>query len=297
MRHLSKDSSCDQGGSGGSRLNSIANVSRREFVKAVFSTGALVLSASLVPELLRAQTSSPGARSKDGVLRPNVFVAIESDDTISIVAARSEMGTGISTALPSVLADELDADWTKVKIHQADGDKRYGDQDTDGSHSVRSFFDVMRSCGASARFMLIQAAAEQWKVPAGECETKLGTVIHRHSGRTLTYGQLAASASKLEVPRATAVQARKRLALHRQGHSKVQHRRAMHRAASLRDRSTVGRDGIRFGGAAAGFWRQGQVLRREGNIARPRRSSDCGDPAVRSAMRDASAGRSRGDSG
>jgi len=181
-------------------LNSIANVSRREFVKAVFSTGALVLSASLVPDILRAQTSSPGARSKDGVLRPNVFVAIESDDTISIVAARSEMGTGISTALPSVLADELDADWTKVKIHQADGEKRYGDQDTDGSHSVRSFFDVMRSCGASARFMLIQAAAEQWKVPAGECETKLGTVIHRHSGRTLTYGQLAASASKLEVP-------------------------------------------------------------------------------------------------
>ena len=181
-------------------MKAIANVSRREFVKGIFSTGALVLGASLVPEILRAQTSSPGASAKDAVLRPNVFVAIQSDETVSIVAARSEMGTGISTALPLVLADELDADWTKVKIHQADADKRYGDQDTDGSHSVRSFFDVMRACGASARYMLIQAAAEQWKVPAAACEAELGTVIHRASGRKATYGQLAAAASKLPVP-------------------------------------------------------------------------------------------------
>jgi isoquinoline 1-oxidoreductase beta subunit len=181
-------------------MNAIANVSRREFVKGICSTGALVLSASLVPEILRAQTSSPGASTKDAVLRPNVFVAIQSDDTVSIVAARSEMGTGISTALPLVLADELDADWTKVKIQQADGDKHYGDQDTDGSHSVRSFFDVMRGCGAAARHMLIQAAAVQWKVPAAACETELGMVIHRASGRKASYGQLAASASKLPVP-------------------------------------------------------------------------------------------------
>src|ERR1700688_2806760 len=180
-------------------MKTITNVSRREFVKLVFSSGALVLSASLVPEVLLAQTSPPLANANGRVLRPNVFVAIQSDDTISIVAARSEMGTGITTSLPLVLADELDADWTKVEIQQADGDKRYGDQDTDGSHSVRSFFDVMRGCGAAARFMLIQAAAEQWKVPADECETRLGTVIHRHSGRTLTYGQLAAPASRLKV--------------------------------------------------------------------------------------------------
>jgi isoquinoline 1-oxidoreductase beta subunit len=181
-------------------LNSIANVSRREFIRGMFSTGALVLGASLAPEILWARTSATAASANDAVLSPNVFVAIQSDDTISIVAARSEMGTGISTALPSVLADELDADWSKVKIHQGDGDKRYGDQDTDGSHSVRSFFDVMRGCGSAARFMLIQAAAEQWKVPAGECETRVGTVTHRHSGRTLTYGQLAAPASRLKVP-------------------------------------------------------------------------------------------------
>src|SRR6266478_3238911 len=181
-------------------MNAISNVSRREFVKTVFSTGALVLSASILPESLWAQTSPPVASATGSILRPNVFVAIQSDNTISIVAARSEMGTGISTSLPMVLADELDADWTKVEIHQGDGDKRYGDQDTDGSHSVRSFFDVMRGCGATARFMLIQAASEQWKVSADECETKLGTVTHRSSGRSLTYGQLVASASKLDAP-------------------------------------------------------------------------------------------------
>ena len=177
-------------------MNSIANVSRREFIRGMFSTGALVLGASLAPKILWAGTSATATSANGAVLSPNVFVAIQSDDSISIVAARSEMGTGITTALPLVLADELDADWTKVKIQQGDADKRYGDQDTDGSHSVRSFFDVMRGCGASARYMLIQAAAAQWNVPAAACETELGRVIHRASGRKATYGQLAASASK-----------------------------------------------------------------------------------------------------
>src|SRR5258708_39518075 len=99
-------------------MNGIANVMRGEFVKGVFSTGALVLSASLVPEILRAQTSAPGASPQDAVLRPNVFVAIQSDETVSIVAARAEMRTRITTELPLVLADELDADWTKGSIQQ-----------------------------------------------------------------------------------------------------------------------------------------------------------------------------------
>jgi isoquinoline 1-oxidoreductase beta subunit len=181
-------------------MNRIANISRREFVRGMFSTGALVLSASLAPKALWAGTSQQAVTSQGAVLRPNLFVAVQPDDTISIISARSEMGTGISTSLPVVLADELDADWTKVTVQQGDGDKRYGDQDTDGSHSVRSFFEEMRSCGATARHMLIAAAAAQWKVSPEECETKLGTVIHRPSGRKLTYGQLAGAASKLQVP-------------------------------------------------------------------------------------------------
>ena len=111
------------------------------------------------------------------------------------------MGTGIRISLPLVVADELDADWKLVKVEQAIGDSRYGRQDTDGSHSIGDFFDVMRQAGGTARLMLIEAAAAQWKIPAGECETGLHEVVHRPTGRKLGYGALAAAASKLPVPR------------------------------------------------------------------------------------------------
>src|SRR5208337_5355479 len=98
-----------------------------------------------------------------------------------IVAHRSEMGTAIRTSLPLVVAEEMDADWKRVKIEQAIGDPRYGDQNTDGSHSIRSFFDTMRQAGATARFMLIQAAAKQWRVPPSDCQTDLHAVVHSAS--------------------------------------------------------------------------------------------------------------------
>ena len=117
------------------------------------------------------------------------------------MAHRSEMGTVIRTSLPLVLADELDADWKRVKIDQAIGDKRYGDQNTDGSQSVRSFFDTMRECGAAARSMLIQAAALQWNVPASECSTELHAVVHKATGRRAGYGELAAERPALRCQR------------------------------------------------------------------------------------------------
>jgi isoquinoline 1-oxidoreductase beta subunit len=100
-----------------------------------------------------------------------------------------------------VVADELDADWNRVKIDQAIGDSRYGNQNTDGSQSVRGFFDTMRVCGASARWMLVEAAAQKWRVPTSECATELHTVVHRPSGRKLQYGELATAAAKLSVPK------------------------------------------------------------------------------------------------
>jgi isoquinoline 1-oxidoreductase subunit beta len=181
-------------------MKQLHNVSRREFIRGIFSTGALVLGVSIMPETLFAELAPARSSYATAALRPNVFVAVEPDNTILMVAARSEMGTGTGTSLPLILADELGADWTKVKLQQADGDPRYGNQDTDGSWSVRGFFDTMRQCGAAARTMLIQAAANQWRVDPAECEAELGTVIHRKSGRKATFGQLAAAASKLPVP-------------------------------------------------------------------------------------------------
>jgi isoquinoline 1-oxidoreductase beta subunit len=181
-------------------VTTIANLSRRRFLRGMFSAGALVLGASFAPDLLLAQTGERKRRNAAPVFQPNVFVAIETDGTVRIVAHRSEMGTGIRTSLPLVLADELDADWSRVKIDQAVGDARYGSQDTDGSHSIRSFFDTMRECGATARLMLIRAAAAQWKVPADQCQAHQHTIVHRPSGRTTGYGALVAAAARLPVP-------------------------------------------------------------------------------------------------
>ncbi len=188
-------------------MSAIENVSRRWFLKGLAGAGALVLGAYYAPEILWGQEPGDALTDADkAAFHPNVFVGIETDGTVWIVAHRSEMGTVIRTTLPLVVADELDADWKRVKIDQAIGDRRYGDQNTDGSHSVRSFFDVMRISGATARVMLIQAAAQQWSVPVSECKTDLHAVVHSSSGRRLGYGELATAASKLPVPKKDEVQ-------------------------------------------------------------------------------------------
>jgi len=183
-------------------MRTIANLSRRGFLQGVVGAGALVLGAYYVPKLLRSHESSPGNTDADRApLHPDAFVGIATDGTVFIVAHRSEMGTVIRTSLPLVVADELDADWKRVKIEQAIGDPRYGDQNTDGSHSIRSFFDVMRQAGATARLMLIQAAAQKWATPASECHAELHSVVHSATGRRLPYGELASAAARLPVPR------------------------------------------------------------------------------------------------
>ena len=188
-------------------MRAIENVSRRWFLKGLAGAGALVVGAYYVPGILRGHGPADVITDVDkATLHPNVFVGIETDGTVWIVAHRSEMGTVIRTSLPMVVADELDADWKRVKIDQAIGDSRYGDQNTDGSHSIRSFFDVVRLSGATVRLMLIRAAAQLWGVPASECQTDLHAVVHPSSGRRLGYGELATAASKLPVPKKDEVQ-------------------------------------------------------------------------------------------
>jgi len=185
---------------------SIVDPRRREFLKSLLGAGALVLAVRWAPQTVFAAVTdslSAGAIAPmaNAPLRPNVYLAIDTDGTVYIIAHRSEMGSGSKTALPRVVADELDADWARVKIVQATGDEKYGDQDTDGSHSVRSFFDTLREAGGTARLMLVRAAATQWNKPITECHSELHEVIHAPSGKKLGYGELATSAAKLEVPK------------------------------------------------------------------------------------------------
>ena len=182
-------------------MSAIENVSRRGFLKDVFSASAFVLCARFYPESLWAAGMPPGPSVDGAAFHPGVYLGIDIDGMVHIIAHRSEMGTTSRTSLPLVLADELDADWNRVKIEQAIGDERYGSQDTDGSHSIREFYDVMRQAGASARTMLTQAAAEKWGVAPAECATDLHVVVHKPTGRRLGYGELAAAASKLSVPK------------------------------------------------------------------------------------------------
>ena len=184
-------------------MSVIENVSRRGFLKGLASAGVFVLSVRLLPESLHAEGLPGNAGVDHAVFNPSVYVGIDTDGTVHIIAHRSEMGTTSRTSVPLILADELDADWKRVKLEQAIGDERYGSQNTDGSHSIREFFEPMRQAGATARMMLTQAAANQWSVPVSECVANLHTIVHSPSGRKLGYGELSAAAAKLPVPKTT----------------------------------------------------------------------------------------------
>jgi isoquinoline 1-oxidoreductase beta subunit len=172
-------------------------VSRRGFLGNVFSAGALIVGAQFP---LSAATPSAKAASATA-WHPNVYLGIDPDGTVILVTHRSEMGTGIRSVLPVVLADELEADWNRVRLEQAVGDVKYGSQNTDGSCSIRDFYDTLRESGATARMMLERAAASKWGAPVGECKAKNHEVVHT-SGKKLGYGELAKLASQQTKPAA-----------------------------------------------------------------------------------------------
>jgi isoquinoline 1-oxidoreductase beta subunit len=182
----------------------LSNLSRRGFIKGVGAAGALVVAASWGWQDAFAEEKEKKFGA-DGMPHgwvddPKVYVSIAADGTVTVICNRSEMGQGVRTSLTMVVADELEADWAMVKVQQAPGDEvRFGNQDTDGSRSMRHWYEPMRRCGAAARTMLEQAAAAQWKVPVGECHAQLHKVVHEPSGRELGYGALASAAGALPV--------------------------------------------------------------------------------------------------
>src|SRR5262245_29036535 len=168
-------------------MSQVHVLNRRAFLGNVFSAGAFVLAARLFPEqAFAANNASASGEAASAAWAPSVYLGIEPDGTAIIVTHRSEMGTGIRSVLPMVLAEELEADWNRVKIEQALGDKKYGDQNTDGSCSIRDFYQPLRQAGATARTMLERAAAEKWSVPVAECQARNHQVVHK-DGRKLDY--------------------------------------------------------------------------------------------------------------
>lgn len=194
-------------------MDTIVQVSRRSFLGALgLGLGGLALGA--VPRPARAADApirpiTPNALPQKG-LKPNAFVHVAADGWVTIVCSRSEMGQGVRSSLPPLVADELGADMARVRILQGDGDAAYGDQNTDGSTSVRKFFPQLRTMGATARTMLIAVAAKRWGVSAASCEAHDHAVHHPPSKRSLGFGELAEAAARLPVPKG--VKLRPRLA-------------------------------------------------------------------------------------
>ena len=176
-------------------------LSRREFLKVTAAAGGLALSAGWT-HVFGQEKFGPDSMPNGAVDNPLVFVSIAPSGIVTITCHRAEMGQGVRTGMPMIVADELEADWSKVRVTQAPGDElRFGNQDTDGSRSTRHFFMPMRRCGAAARAMLEAAAAARWGVPASEVEARNHELVHRGSGRKVGFGAVAADAAKLPVPK------------------------------------------------------------------------------------------------
>jgi isoquinoline 1-oxidoreductase beta subunit len=180
----------------------IVNMSRRSFVHSAMATtaGAFVLSTQIKGSSVKLFTAMAAESGKGDSFQPNLFLTIPTSGTIELVCHRSEMGQGIRTGIPMLIAEELEIGLDQVKIVQAPGDEAYGDQNTDGSRSIRYNWERMRKFGATARDMLQTAAAKKWGVPKSECQASQGRITHSASGRSLTYQQLASTAAELDVP-------------------------------------------------------------------------------------------------
>jgi isoquinoline 1-oxidoreductase subunit beta len=187
----------------------IENVSRRRFI---VGAGGLVIAAQFISlksfaEMHEDYKTGAGAMPHGVVTDPHVFVMIDKSGLVTIIASRAEMGTGAArTTLPMIVADEMEADWSRVRIKQSPGnEERYGNQDTDGSRSVRHFIQPMRRIGASVRLMLAMAAAKHWGVDVSDVEAKNHEIINKKTGAKIGYGAVAVEAMALPAPSADQV--------------------------------------------------------------------------------------------
>ena len=178
-------------------MSATMQLNRRDFIKTVSAAGAGLALAFYLPGDETAN-AAPLLVGED--FSPNAFLRIAADGSVLITVAKVEMGQGVKTALPMIVAEELDADWSNVTVEQSDAHPtKYGSQGTGGSFSIRGSWQMLRSAGATARAMLVQAAARTWNVDPSSCKTENGWVTHP-SGKKASYGELAAQAAELPVP-------------------------------------------------------------------------------------------------
>ncbi len=167
-------------------------LSRRDFIAVGTAAGAGLVIGFYLPHGTNESTN--------GAFSPNAYLKISSDNKVTVVVARSEMGQGVRTSLPMILAEELEADWRQIQIEQAGASTLFGDQTTGGSASVRTTWDPMRRAGAVAREMLLSAGALHWGVSRASCKAENGAILHAASNRRATYGELAGKAATLPIP-------------------------------------------------------------------------------------------------
>lgn len=184
-------------------MDETPNPDRRAFLRASAATGGALVIGFYLPSGVQKAVAAP--RQAATPFAPNAFIRVAPDETVTILCNKSEMGQGVYTALPMIAADEMDADWSRVRVEAAPAAPPYfhtafGIQVTGGSTSVNSSFEQLRKAGATARTMLIAAAAETWKVDPATCRAENGHVLHEATARRLSFGQLAAKAAILPVP-------------------------------------------------------------------------------------------------
>ena len=184
---------------------SLSGFSRRDILRGGMAGGVFVLATSLsacgnAQDELTKTASSVAPPLSDALEELNLFVSIDETGRVQIMCHRAEMGQHARTGMARVIADELEADWSKIEVMQTEGEAKYGDQNTDGSTTIRRDFTRLRRIGASARSMLEQAAAKEWGVPVNECKAVMHEVLHGPSSKRLGYGELASIAATLTPP-------------------------------------------------------------------------------------------------
>src|SRR5689334_23318535 len=188
-------------------------LTRRTFLRVTAAGGALLV-GGYIPGLQESNTVEAA-----GVFEPNIWLKIAADDTITIKLTQLEMGQGVMTSMPMLVAEELDIDWNKIKTEWVPADPKYGNpnfggaQLTAGSNSVRGMWKILREAGATAHTMLVTAAAQTWGVAENTCSTEKGEVIHKASGRRLRYGSLVDKAAALPVPKTVSLKSPKEFRL------------------------------------------------------------------------------------